>query len=151
MHDSNRKMVEIHTLSWMYCNKNGDARKLSTGQSKNPCISFWCKSIVMTWVSPDVHIIYGEKEEMKTQLTWQALLQHVPHKHTQTLANSFDTMHPRFLILHCFEYGRYGITPTMLRAELVLHAYAMINSSIILLLTSLKVANFQQNKKTKHI
>lgn len=61
------------------------------------------------------------------------------HTLIQTFANNFDTMHPRFLILHCLEYGKYGITPTMLRAELVLQAYAMINSSMILLLTSLKV------------
>lgn len=55
-------------------------------------------------------------------------------------------MHPRFLILHCLEYGRYGITPTILRAELVLHAYAMINNSIILLLTSLEISNVQMEK-----
>lgn len=56
-------------------------------------------------------------------------------------------MQPRFLILHCLEYGKYGITPTMLRAELVLHAYAMINNSIILLLTSLKMFKFCMKMK----
>ena len=44
-----------------------------------------------------------------------------------------------FWYLHCLLYGRYGITPTMLRAEEVLHAYAMISSSIMLLFTSLKI------------
>lgn len=39
-----------------------------------------------------------------------------------TLANNLETIHPRFLILHCFEYGKYGMTPTMLLAEDVLHA-----------------------------
>jgi hypothetical protein len=34
-------------------------------------------------------------------------------------------------------YGRYGITPTMLFAEEVLHAYAIISNSIMLLFTSL--------------
>ena len=47
-------------------------------------------------------------------------------------------MQPRLRILHCFEYGKYGMTPTMERADDVLHAYAMINNSIMLLLTSLK-------------
>lgn len=55
----------------------------------------------------------------------------------RTLANSFDTMQPRFRILHCLEYGKYGITPTIERADEVLQAYAMIRSSIMLLLTSL--------------
>lgn len=31
-------------------------------------------------------------------------------------------MQPRLRILHCFEYGKYGITPTMERAEEVLQA-----------------------------
>jgi hypothetical protein len=34
-------------------------------------------------------------------------------------------------------YGKYGITPTMLLAEEVLHAYAIISNSIMLLFTSL--------------
>lgn len=55
----------------------------------------------------------------------------------QTLAKSFDTMQPRFRILHCLEYGKYGMTPTIERADDVLQAYAMIRSSIMLLLTSL--------------
>lgn len=55
----------------------------------------------------------------------------------QTLANNFDTIQPRFRILHCLEYGKYGITPTIDRADEVLHAYAIIRSSIMLLLTSL--------------
>jgi hypothetical protein len=38
---------------------------------------------------------------------------------------------------HCLLYGRYGITPTMLLAEEVLHAYAIISNSIMLLFTSL--------------
>lgn len=54
-----------------------------------------------------------------------------------TFANNFETMQPRFRILHCFEYGKYGMTPTIDLADDVLHAYAIINSSIILLLTSL--------------
>lgn len=65
----------------------------------------------MICVSPDLHIIF---------------------------ANSLVTMHPRFLILHCLLYGRYGMTPTMERAEDVLQAYAMISSSIMLLFTSLQ-------------
>jgi len=56
----------------MYCSKKGEARRLSTGQSKKPWISFWWRSIVMTWVRPDLHIIF---------------------------ASSLLTMQPRFLIL----------------------------------------------------
>jgi len=56
----------------MYCSKKGEARRLSTGQSKKPWISFWCRSIVMTCVRPDLHIIF---------------------------ASSLLTMQPRFLIL----------------------------------------------------
>lgn len=55
------------------------------------------------------------------------------------MASNLDTMHPRLRILHCFEYGRYGMTPTIDRADDVLHAYAMISSSIILLFTSLHI------------
>lgn len=55
-----------------------------------------------------------------------------------TLASNFDTMQPRLRILHCFEYGKYGMTPTIERADDVLHAYAIINISIMLLFTSLK-------------
>lgn len=40
--------------------------------------------------------------------------------------------------LHCLLYGRYGITPTILFADDVLQAYAMIKSSIMLLLQSLR-------------
>lgn len=47
-------------------------------------------------------------------------------------------MQPRFRILHCLEYGKYGMTPTIDRADDVLHAYAMINISIMLLFTSLR-------------
>lgn len=101
----------------MYCNKKGLARKLSTGQSKNPWISFWCRSIVITWVSPDLHII---------------------------LAKSLETIHPRLRILHCLLYGRYGMTATIELADDVLQAYAIINSSIILLFTSLKANDFSQ-------
>lgn len=61
-----------------------------------------------------------------------------------TFANNLDTMHPRLRILHCFEYGKYGITPTIERADDVLHAYAMINSSIILLLTSLRIYEYRR-------
>lgn len=39
-----------------------------------------------------------------------------------TFANNLDTMQPRLRILHCFEYGKYGMTPTIERAEDVLHA-----------------------------
>lgn len=39
-----------------------------------------------------------------------------------TFANNFETIQPRFRILHCFEYGKYGITPTIERADDVLHA-----------------------------
>lgn len=60
-------------------------------------------------------------------------------------------MHPRFLILHCLEYGRYGITPTILRAELVLQAYAMINSSIMLLFTSLETLKFKMSDKIQSL
>jgi hypothetical protein len=56
----------------MYCSKKGEARRLSTGQSKKPWISFWCRSIVMTCVRPDLHIIF---------------------------ASSLLTIQPRFLIL----------------------------------------------------
>ncbi|MPC10092.1 hypothetical protein E2C01_002720 [Portunus trituberculatus] len=38
------------------------------------------------------------------------------------LASSLETMQPRFLILLCLQYGRYGMTPTMLRADEVLQA-----------------------------
>jgi hypothetical protein len=51
-------------------------------------------------------------------------------------------MLPFIPYLHCLLYGRYGITPTMLLAEEVLHAYAIISSSIMLLFTSL----FKRNK-----
>lgn len=54
-----------------------------------------------------------------------------------TFAKSFETMQPRLRILHCFEYGKYGMTPTIDLADDVLHAYAIISNSIILLLTSL--------------
>lgn len=64
------------THSWMYCSKKGEALKLSTGQSKKPWISFWCKSIVMTWVSPDLHNIF---------------------------ASNLLTMQPRFLILPAYD------------------------------------------------
>lgn len=64
-----------------------------------------------------------------------------------TFANNLETMQPRLRILHCFEYGKYGMTPTMERAEDVLHAYAMINNSIMLLLTSL----YKWNDKRKTI
>jgi hypothetical protein len=60
------------THSWMYCSKKGEALRLSTGQSKKPWISFWCRSIVMTCVRPDLHIIF---------------------------ASSLVTIQPRFLIL----------------------------------------------------
>lgn len=56
----------------MYWRRKGDALRLSTGQSKKPWISFWCRSIVITWFKPDRHII---------------------------LATSFDTMQPRLRIL----------------------------------------------------
>lgn len=102
---------KLRTLSWIYCSKNGLALRLSTGHSKNPCISFWCKSMVIRCVSPDLHIIF---------------------------AKSFETMQPRFLILHCLLYGKYGITPTIDFADDVLQAYAIINSSIMLLFTSLQ-------------
>lgn len=39
-----------------------------------------------------------------------------------TFANNLETMHPRLRILHCFEYGKYGITPTIERADDVLQA-----------------------------
>lgn len=94
----------------------------------------------MTWVNPDLHIIYtdGKYKLAIENAIWRFIIL-IFLAFLQTLANNFDTMHPRFLILHCLEYGKYGITPTMLRAELVLQAYAMINNSIILLLTSLKI------------
>lgn len=53
------------------------------------------------------------------------------------LANNFETIQPRLRILHCFEYGKYGMTPTIDRADDVLQAYAIISSSIMLLFTSL--------------
>ena len=52
-------------------------------------------------------------------------------------ATSFDTIDPLFLILHCLEYGRYGITPIILFADEVLQAYAIISNSIIASFTSL--------------
>jgi hypothetical protein len=64
------------THSWMYCSKKGEALKLSTGQSKKPWISFWCRSIVMTCVRPDLHIIF---------------------------ASSLLTIQPRFLILPVYD------------------------------------------------
>lgn len=53
------------------------------------------------------------------------------------VASSLATMEPLFLIWLCLLYGRYGITATMDRAHDVLHAYAMISSSMIALFTSL--------------
>ncbi len=43
----------------MYWIKKGDALRLSTGQSKKPWISFWCKSIVITCCSPDLTISWA--------------------------------------------------------------------------------------------
>ena len=61
------------THSWMYCNRNGEARRLSTGQSKKPWISFWCRSMVITWFSPERHIIFATSFE-----TMQPLLRILP-------------------------------------------------------------------------
>lgn len=46
----------------------------------------------------------------------------IGEKNKHTLANNLDTMQPRFRILHCLEYGKYGITPTIDLAEEVLQA-----------------------------
>jgi hypothetical protein len=55
---------------------------------------------------------------------------------------------------HCLLYGRYGITPTMLLAEEVLHAYAIISNSIMLLFTSLfkniKIFDRTPNQEQKY-
>ena len=64
--------------------------------------------------------------------------QKVPVPALQSIdATNLDTIDPRFLILHCLEYGRYGITPIILLADEVLHAYAMISNSIMASFTSL--------------
>ena len=55
----------------------------------------WCRSIVIRCVMPALVSI---------------------------CAISFDTMQPRFFILDCLEYGRYGMTPIIFRAQEVLHA-----------------------------
>ena len=71
-HSISLMYTDLLTHSWMYCSKKGEALRLSTGQSKKPWTSFWCRSIVMTCVRPDLHIIF---------------------------ASSLLTMQPRFLIL----------------------------------------------------
>ena len=58
-----KRQIERLTHSWIYCRRNGEALKLSTGQSKKPWISFWCRSIVMTWFSPALHIIFATSLE----------------------------------------------------------------------------------------
>lgn len=90
----------------------------------------------MICVKPDLHIIYTFIESEKD---FESIIRFTVTKKGViiTLANNLDTMQPRLRILHCFEYGKYGMTPTIERADDVLQAYAMINSSIMLLLTSL--------------
>lgn len=51
-HDAHSTARGHRTSSWMYCRRNGEARKLSTGMLKKPCISFWCRSMVIRWVRP---------------------------------------------------------------------------------------------------
>lgn len=75
------KVVRQLTDSWMYWRRKGEARRLSTGQSKKPWISFWCRSMVMRWFNPERHIIF---------------------------ATSLDTMHPRLRILPASEDCEWG-------------------------------------------
>lgn len=113
---------EIHTCvkqgptsSWMYCSRNGEARRLSTGMLKKPWISFWCKSIVMRWVRPAQS--HSEQNQQTKQTSWRTRIGQCPYKpkmqgrlslgwtHLPALhiieASSLETMEPLFLILHC--------------------------------------------------
>lgn len=50
------------TSSWMYWMRKGEARRLSTGKLKKPWISFWWRSMVMMWVSPETPKTRGNRQ-----------------------------------------------------------------------------------------
>ena len=72
-----RKVTTL-TFSLMYVNRNGLARRLSTGTPKKPCTSLRYKSMVMNRDAPALQIIS---------------------------ATSLPAMLPRRHILHCLLYG----------------------------------------------
>jgi hypothetical protein len=64
-------------------------------------------------------------------------------------ATSLHTIAPRLRILLCFEYGRYGITPTILRHDAVRHAYAKISISMMSSFTFLQGKVVYDKRKGK--
>lgn len=106
------------TSSWIYCSRNGEALKLSTGMLKKPWISFWWRSMVMRWVRPTqtwscqlvtclwfVQIMYLKYYDMWHWILSCLLLECFKGTDSPALhiidATSLDTMEPLFLILHC--------------------------------------------------
>jgi len=54
------------TLCWIYLSRNDCALRLSTGQSKNPWISFCHKSTVIMWLNPA--LVMSDASSLQTML-----------------------------------------------------------------------------------
>ena len=101
----------------------GEALRLSTGMSKKPCSSLWCRSTVSTWEMPARR--HTLRCNVPQPLLLQPLLLQPPLLHvlvgTPALASmvaiSLATMQPLFCIRLCFEYGMYGMTAGEERQE----------------------------------